>query len=203
MRPSDRHIDALLARGGLSGPEADRVLEAVLARRARRSWLRPWLAVGTGLGLAAAAVVLVIAPFRAGPAGFAPRGAGVEGAVVEVACLGHSVAACPRGTTLLFAVRGGSPGGYLAAWADPVRPGGERVWYFSADQETPLLQASTTSTQALSRGVRIGPEHAAGDYRLHVLLSDRPLSRGELAGTPPGVRARAELTLTITEPAAP
>jgi hypothetical protein len=202
MRRSDRHIDALLARGGLAGSEDDRILEAVLSRHARRSWRRRWFALGTGLSFAAAAaVVLVMGPFRAGREGFAPRGADLEGLAVEVACLGNSLAACPRGATLLFALRGGSPGGYLAAWAEPVRPGGERVWYFSADQETPLLQASPTSAQALSRGVRIGPEHAVGDYRVHVLLSDQPLSRAALEGAPPGVRARAELTLTITEAA--
>jgi hypothetical protein len=198
VRRSDRHIDALLGQGELSGPEADRILQAVLARRSRRSWRR-WFTLGAGLTLAAAAaVVLVVAPHHDG---FAPRGATVAGAAVEVACLGHSLAACPRGATLLFALRGGSPGGYLTAWADPAGPG-QRVWYFSADQETPLLQASESTTQALSRGVRIGPEHLAGDYQLHVVLSEQPLPQA-LVAAPPGVRARAQLSLTITETAAP
>src|SRR5881394_2748877 len=162
MRRLDRHLDALLAESELGGPEDERILEAVLSRRSRRPWWRSSFALGTGLSLAAAvAVVLVIGPFRTGREGFAPRGADVKGLAIDVACLRNSLAACPRGATLLFALRGGSPGGYLTAWAEPVRPGAERVWYFSADQETPLLQATRSAPQALSRGVRIGPEHRA------------------------------------------
>ena len=194
----------LLARGELAGPEADRILEAVLSRHAHRPWRGLRFAVPAGLGLAAAvAAVLVIAPLGDRREGFTARGAHLDGPAIEVACLGHSLAACPRGATLLFAVRGGSPGGYLAAWAEPVRAGAERVWYFSADLETPSLQASPTATQALSRGVRVGPEHAAGEHRLHVLISEQALSQAKLLGDPPGVRLRSELTLTTTEPAAP
>src|SRR5204862_6442507 len=112
--------DALLAQGGLAGPEADRILEDVAAQHARPARRRLWpaLAAGFGVTAAAAAVVLVVGPFRG--SGFAPRGAAGEPVAVEVACLGGSLTACPRGATLMFAAPSGSPGGYLAAWAEPV-----------------------------------------------------------------------------------
>jgi hypothetical protein len=202
MQPSDREIDALLARGGLAGPESDRILDEVLARRARRPWWRLGLTLGAGLGLLATAAAGLVIGLRPGSSGFTPRGAAISGPAVEVVCLGGSLAACPAGATLLFAVRGGSSDGYLAAWAEPARPGGERVWYFSADQESPRLVASAQAAQALSRGVRIGPEHAPGLYRLHVVLSASPLFKAALAnGVPAGVLAHEELTLTVTEPA--
>jgi len=120
---------------------------------------------------------------------------------VEVACLGAQLAACPRGATLLFAARTGAPAGYLAAWAEPAT-GGQRIWYFSADEETPRVDAAIAGTRPLSRGVRIGPEHAPGRYRVHVVLSAQPLSKAALTGaTPPAVKAADEIPLTIVEPA--
>lgn len=211
MRLSDRQIDSLLARGDLSGPESDRILEQVLARRARGSgWRRVWIALGAGLSLAAAAAgVVLVGRGNGRPDGtsgqFAARGAAMNGAVADLqaACIGGSLTACPRGATLLFAVRGGSPGGHLSAWAEPAG-GGERVWYFSADGESPRLPGTEFGSQALSRGVQIGPEHATGAYAVHLLLSDRPLPQSALIGAhPPGVLAETTLALTVVEKVAP
>jgi hypothetical protein len=211
MGLSDRDIDALLAQGRLSGPEADRILEHVLDRTARGGTTRRlWWPLTAGFGLAAAtAALLLIGPMaqREGE-GFTPRG-GAAGATglpatdLDVACLGASLTACPRGSTLLFAVQSGAPAGYLAAWAEPAG-GGERVWYFSADGEAPAVARSTAGTQPLSRGVRVGPEHAAGSYVVHVVLSEQPLTKAALLGpNPPGVVALHTLALDVVEPPRP
>jgi hypothetical protein len=202
---SDRQLDSLLARGDLSGPESDRILETVLARRARRPlWRRLLIPVG-GLTLATVASLLfVVGPLRdAGSSGFAARGGGTGPDDLDVACLNGSRSSCPKGATLLFAARAGAPSGYLAAWAEPVG-GGERIWYFSADGESPRIAAASTGAQPLTRGVRIGPEHAPGEYRVHLVLSAAPLRKTELlTPRPPGVLARQDLPLVITEGAVP
>jgi hypothetical protein len=197
---SDRQIDALLARGDLSGPESDRILETVLARRAHRPLWRRLLAPVGGLTLATAAALLLVAgPFgRGNTPEFAARGTGVGTDDLDVACDGGTRSACPRGSTLLFVAREGAAAGYLAAWAEPIG-GGDRIWYFSAEGEAPRI-APTTGTQPLSRGVLIGPEHATGEYRIHLVLSAAPLRKAELLGAnPPGVLLHQELPLVVKD----
>jgi hypothetical protein len=203
---SDRQIDSLLARGDLSGAESDRILENVLNRRAHRPlWRRLLVPAGGSLTLATAAVLLLVAGPWSGrkTEEFSARGTGVAHDDLDVACMNGSRFACPRGSTLLFAAREGAPSGYLAAWAEPAR-GGERIWYFSAEGEVSRIAPPATGTQPLSRGIRIGPEHSPGEYRVHLVVSATPLGKAELlSASPPGVLLRQELTLVVTEGPAP
>jgi hypothetical protein len=202
---SARELDFLLARGGLSGPEKERVLGRVLdgVAPARPWWRRSWLGLGAGLGTAAAAAAVLVLTLRPGAlpdrsAGLTPRGqeSAQPALDLEVACSDGPLAACPQGSTLLFALRGSIPDGFLGAYAEPAG-GGERIWYFSSEGEAPRVTAAS-GTQPQARGVRLGPEHAAGSYLVHVVLARRPLAKAELtAGTAPEVLATRELSLTV------
>ena len=180
------------------------MLETTRASSGRGKRGRRWgLALGAGLSLATAAgVVRMIAPaVRTRPSGFTPRGAAVGPSDVELQliCTSGTLAACPRGAKVVFAVRGGAPGGYLAAWADPVG-GGERVWYFSAEGQSPHLAAGAAGASALARGVRIGAELAAGTYDVHMVLSTDPLARvavAHLGSGTPGILAQRTVSLTV------
>ncbi len=181
---NDAELDALLARGALSGPTRERVLGGVLERVARER-ARPGAKLAALLMLpaaAAAALWIVGAQWASHPKpadlGFHVRGSSPGAVRVDAVCTGGTLAACPRGSRLVFH---GSPSDgprYLAAFADPI--GGdavnnaERIWYFSAEGETPKLGPS-----AVERSVVIGPEHVAGRYAIHVLVSTRPLPRAE------------------------
>jgi hypothetical protein len=207
MGLSDRRIDALLAKGGLSGPESDRVLEEVLARRARRPlWRRLWAQLVAGLTLATGTALILLGgsltSTRIGT--FVARGGGeAPAADLEVTCVGGSLGACPRDASLMFAVSGKTPTGFLAAWAEPVG-GGERIWYFSADGETPQVESGESGTRAFTRGVRVGPEHITGSYRVHLVVSSRPLGKRELVQDRlSGIVARQEIELTIIDGSKP
>ena len=199
MNHSEDELDRLLARGKLGGPGHDRIVQAVLAGRARegRRWRRPAL-VSSGLALAlAAGVALFAVPDRVrddlrakGPTAARPTPR------LDVSCVGARLDACPVGATLLFATVGASPGGYLTAYAEPVA-GGERIWYFSAEGRSPGV-ATSTGTEVAAEGVTVGAEHAPGEYRVRLWLTGRPVVRAAaLAGAPGDVRAKAEIRLTV------
>jgi hypothetical protein len=105
----------------------------------------------------------------------------------------------------VFSIRGGGgSGGFLAGYAEP-RAGGERVWYFSADSETPAVPAAAAEqTVAFERAIRIGPETPPGEYRVHLFLTRAPMPRSALLapGNPADILARREATLVVV-PAAP
>jgi hypothetical protein len=89
---------------------------------------------------------------------------------------------------------GGATSGYLAAYADPAG-GGERIWYFSADGQSPAL-APVAGTQVARKAILLGHEHVLGDYLVHVLVTARPLSRAEL-GQVPAVIAQRQFSLHV------
>src|SRR5262245_10753184 len=155
MKPSDRDIDTLLARGRLGGPGRDAVLEHVLAKTAPRR--RPAVLVWGSALLATAAVGAVVA-MVALPERLRPKGAGPAPARLDLACAGGSLAACPTGATLVFGVATGSGPEYLAAFAEPTA-GGERIWYFSAET---VSGAPSGAVAPAPKGIRVGPEHAPG-----------------------------------------
>jgi hypothetical protein len=213
MQPTDDEVDRLLAQGRLGGPGRERVFEQVVAgldageRRAKR-----WSARFGGAALAAAAAALGLVLLVARPAshpaadGFRAKGGeGAGSATLELGCLDASLAACPVGSTLVFAASGPGAGATFAfaAYAEPregAAAGAGRIWYFSADNEAPPLPASD-GTRAAKRGIRIGPEHAPGAYLVHVFLSQRPLTREALlAGRLEGVSARRTFNLTVVAP---
>jgi hypothetical protein len=175
----DEDLDWLLAKGTLSGPERDRMFERVVkAARMQRSRSRARRASGAAavaLGLAAGVLLVARAHPNAHPTGsFTARGGATAGTAVEVFCAGGTLGACPRGARLLF---GSVVHGYLAAYAD--RSGsGERIWYFGAGGESPLVGTGPREAPA-DRAILVGPEHAPGAYTLHVLVGSRPLSAAE------------------------
>lgn len=177
-------IENLLSRGNLSGAQRDEIFERVIEQtvlRERRHIWRRWVArwgPGTGLALSAAlAVALWARPRNDSDELRAKGGGGAPGLTVNVECQPGSLSACARGSTLVFSVEGAPAGAYLAGYAEPAR-GGERIWYFSADGESPAL--GTPDSRVLARGVRLGPEHAPGAHRVRLLVTARPLDRSAL-----------------------
>jgi hypothetical protein len=175
MAETDDELDALLARGRLSAPEKERMLERLLAGAAppRRRW-RALFPIA-GLATAAAAVTLVL---LAGRDGFRARGEG--GGVLEVGCRTGARDRCPSGELLLFRVSGVDRPAWLAAWAEPAS-GGERVWYFpTANAAAPRIEPRS-SPQVLSQGVRLGPSQPPGRYQVKLLLLPAPPTRESVA----------------------
>jgi hypothetical protein len=195
--PSDEDIDMMLAGGRLGGPAKERIMEVVAGHATSRrapffARTRNLLAVGLAVAAGAAALLLLV-PRQDH---FGPKGvAGAEVPRLEISCAGGTLAACPVGSRLLF-VAEGADRGYLAAWADPVG-GGERIWYFSRDSQSPAL-APVAGTQVAPKAILLGPEHVPGDYTVHVLVTAEPLSRAE-QGRSAAIAAR-EFTLTVVAP---
>jgi hypothetical protein len=188
----DRRLDFLLAQGRLPGPEKERIKDRLLATRGRgrRAWLMGLLAGGLAVGVGA----LLLMPRMDG---FSVKGGGGQ-AQIEVECLGGESDRCPVGATLLFVVSGAPRLAFLSAYAEPAA-GGERIWYYSAQEDSPAV--TPDKTVPLRRGIRIGPEHRPGSYRLHLILSERPLRREEaLAGRSRAILAARTLPLTVVSP---
>jgi hypothetical protein len=164
----------LLSGGNLSGGQREEVLGRVLAGvEAPARWRRALAWAGGSMALAATAAFLLFVR----PAG-EPRPKGAAAPIVRVDCEPGGLAACRQGGTLMFAVEGARPDARVAAWAEPTA-GGERVWYFSGDGESPAVGDRTTDA-ILRRGIRVGPEHQPGAYRLTVLITETALPRAAL-----------------------
>jgi hypothetical protein len=192
----DDELQRLLARGKLSGPARERVLDRVLDQvappaRKPRAWLVPLvLALGSGV-----AILVLVARPHPDDARWGAKGVLGRAVALEARCGDTDV--CRPGATLMFSVFGSSTPGFLGAYAQRVE-GGERIWYFSAETESPRVPASDQATQPAGRGIVIGPEHTPGQYQVHLFLSAAPASQAELlAGKDPRVRAEAVVPLTI------
>ena len=191
--------DTLLSQGNLSGQQREEVLARVLdqvsaAEPAPRGLRTLW--AGASLALAAALALFVVRPALRGDLGLRARGGASP--IVRVACEPGGLEACRAGGTLLFAVEGAPAAAHLAAFAEPVG-GGERVWYFSAEGESPPV-SDRTADAILRRGIRLGAEHPPGAYRLTVLLTASALPRAtllEVAGAERGALAVRRLSLTV------
>jgi hypothetical protein len=224
---SEQNLDELLAPDHLSGDEREQVLSSVLfgleraddraaaGAPARRPWLRrPWFWALSGAAGAAAAVAVALVLVARPPADRGATGAGdgttVKGAatsagrpMIELVCSRGVLARCPRGSTLVFRIDGLRGTGALTAWADPIAgaagaPGRERIWYFSAEDRTALVDGTAGESLVARKAIAIGPEHADGAYQVHVLLTDRPLARGEaLAPSAGGPTVRAEAAVRL------
>jgi hypothetical protein len=185
-------IDRLLARGRLGGPRHESIAARVIASSARRARpaaapLAGAIAVG-GLG----AILLVGRLTSHGEDGFHSKGQSADKASLDLTCVGGSLGACPVGSTLMFSAGGMPEKAFLGAYADPDGPG-QRIWYFSARTEAPLLARGDGPMRPLRRGIRIGAEHTSRRYRVHVLLTGRPLDPG--ATTPPLAEAIFDLAV--------
>jgi len=204
VRKDDLRLDRLLAKGHLGGPEYDRILNNVLERThrplgQRRAWM---LGPVAGLSLAAAAIVVLLVG-RPAQQPFASKGSApaVSGAL-SIGCPSPvgSPGSCRVGDTLMFEVNAAVVCGHLGAYAERAdAPGGQRIWYFpTATGASPRVDRGE-GTLVVPEGIRLGPEHAPGRYRLTVWVSSRPLQRSEIDSAGADVvRARATLELDVS-----
>jgi hypothetical protein len=90
--------------------------------------------------------------------------------------------------------------GFVSAWAEPAQ-GGERIWYFSAETFSPLVDAVSAIPAATTRAVKIGPEHASGTYVVHIRVTERPMGRDDLLRLPVSAALVSDTgLLTVTSP---
>jgi len=163
-----------------------------------------WSVAGLGsVAVAAAALFLfaprssrlAVSPFRA--KGTATRPSAMQ-PFVEIECLGATLEACPTGSLLV--VRVASVRGFVSAWAEPVG-GGEKIWYFSAETQSPLIDAALASSVSTTRAVKIGPEHAASAYVVEIRVTERPMRRDDLVRIPASAAlASGRVPLRVTPP---
>ena len=199
-------LDSLLGRGGIGATRRDAVLESVLARVRAEAPARPrwrWYFAGFGVAAVAAALLLLVprfsspasSPFRAKGTAARPPASKPS---ADIECVGATLDACPIGSLLVVRVAGVR--GYVSAWGEPAG-GGERIWYFSADTLSPLVDAASTTPALATRAVKIGAEHAAGAYVVEVRVTLRPMRREDLLRLP-GSEALAigRARLTVTTP---
>jgi hypothetical protein len=201
--PSDQELDLLLSRGRVRGPAAERARQRLLddataPRPARGKRLR---VLGPLVALAAAAGIFLVARSALHPDGTGFRQKGGNSArpvLLGLTCSNGTPAACHRGARVSVAFADGASG-YVGGYAEPER-GGERIWYFSAEDGVASV-ASAGGPALATRSVVLGPEHAPGRYRVVLVVARRPLGRAEiLGGATPGVLLRTSLPLTVVAP---
>jgi hypothetical protein len=161
---ADRLIPRLLARRDRLGRvEKDAIFEAVLAGSAppKRRWT--WLAV-IAPALAAAGLVIALAPWRSSHDEFASRGSARPVAMLHARC----ATACTTGAKLLFDTYGTTSYRYVAVFAK--RGDGTVVWLVPDSVEL-------TATGVLDRGVVIDD---AGTYRVYGVFSNAPLAKAAI-----------------------
>jgi hypothetical protein len=204
MKPTrtTEELDSLLGRGSIGATRRDDILQTVLAHvkaeaPARTRWR--WSLAGLATAAAAAALILFVPRFPPPTSSsFRAKGTGVTAPSVRLECLDATLDACPTGSLLVVRVAGVS--GFVSAWAEP-REGGERIWYFSAETFSPLVDAVSAIPAATTRAVKIGPEHTSGTYVVQIRVTERPMGRDDLLRLPVGAAlAAAQVSLTITSP---
>lgn len=167
MNTDDRLTSRLLAgRDELSRIEKDRILDAALPSAPKRlRWV--WLAVPA----LAAMVLFIVAPWKSHD-DFTARGGNEPVGTMQASCTGG----CARGGKLLFDLHGTTGYRYFAAFAR--RGDGPVLWYFpTTDGATSI---AVPANGVVDRGIVIGPEHAAGTYRVFGVFSAEPLTRAQL-----------------------
>jgi hypothetical protein len=98
----------------------------------------------------------------------------------------------------MFSVNTAVASGFLGAYAERLGDSShERIWYFpTATSEAPRVSPGE-GTVILTEGVRVGPEHRPGDYRVTVWLSEQPLMREQVGATLNRESTVATLSLKI------
>ena len=186
-------MDRLLARGKMSAPRADAILERVyetLEREKPRKVvpIRYW--ASAALAAAAAVLLLIVVPRDPGGPGVDEIG-DLPG--LRVRCVGGTLSACPMSAKLVFEVTGKEASGFLSAYAEPIGHAGERVFYYSKEDGSAQVPG-----QAAARPVGLA---RAGRYRVHAVITERPLTREELvrAASKAGreVRAKVQLEMVV------
>jgi hypothetical protein len=196
----DNELDRLLARGRLSGPDRDRILDRVLQNVGTEPARRPrgWLVAIASAAAAAIVAVVVWVALQPGDRdeGFRTKGGGA-GVAVEIGCRhGEDIRRdrCARGDRLLVQVDGLGQEAYLAAWADG--PDGRRVWYFPEDDGVMPRVVPGGGPVLVDRSVGIGDEHAPGNYQITVLILAEKAGREELLDAEPMTVQSFDLEVT-------
>jgi len=216
LKGDDPQIDRLLSRGYLGGPRHDAILREVLKGAevpSRARSLRRWLALALVPGAAVAAglaVWLTVASPAQPP--FTEKGGagGVPASAVNLACGPAKGRVCRVGDTLMFTVNAAVISGYFGAYAervDAAPPGvgnqgaaGERIWYFPTAAGAAPVVAPGQGTLVLPDGIRLGPEHRPGRYRVTVWLSSAPLGRSAVDKAPAdALRGRSTIDFRVSE----
>jgi hypothetical protein len=201
VKRDDAELDQLLARGRLSGRQYDEIAGRVMKQLAprRQRWLWPAV-VPAAAGVALGAWLLVSGNVLQRPGGRAPAGsaaadgfrskgdlpsapASEESALAvafDVGCARAARRVCRLGDTLMFSVPAGAASGYLGAYAERLdEPGARRIWYFpDSSGGSPRIDAASV-TRVLTDGVRLGPPHLPGKYRITLWVSPTPVLRTE------------------------
>jgi len=190
-------LDDLLARGRLGAPRRERIFEEV-DRRVRRRHASRFLFVAGPVALAAG-LAFLLRPHGAGQDQYAAKG--TLQSPVELGCSGGELSHCPRGSKLLFRLDALPSAGFLHAYAEPLDPERERVWYYPTVANPPPRVEPTAVGQIMGQGIVVGPEHVPGPYRVHLVIASTPLSREELlSGTVMNVVASDVVEMVIVEP---
>jgi hypothetical protein len=110
-------------------------------------------------------------------------GSGRPLGVVTVGCGSEARHSCKLGESLLFSVTGATVPVHLLAYAERVDdPAAGRIWYFPrADRAAPRVDAKG-GTRVLEDGIRLGPPHVRGQYRVKVWLVESALTRADVGG---------------------
>jgi len=180
-----KDLERLLARGYLSGAQYDEIEGRVIGRTAAPQRLSLRRVAPAALGAASLAAALAL--WLRAPSEFTAKG-GLAGGVgsIDISCNRPNRHQCASGDTLAFIVNSATASGYLGAYAERVGDlKKERIWYFPGAGEAGPQVVPGAGTVVLPQGIRIGPEHKAGQYLLTVWLSARPLSRVEVDLTEP------------------
>jgi len=198
---STAELDYLLAAGRLGGVQRDKILEAVVETvrsektRAPKLWrfYSKQKAIAAAGALAAVAAWVTLGPHprdRRDP--FQAKGSQHHDEVwIDATCLGGSLGACRRGSIMAFSVEGASPEMFITAWLESSKAG----------SIVPLLlnEPPPASNRVLPHGARISDDQPLGDYRVHVVVTRRPIAGQIVAAVPEHeLVSRSDTTIRVT-----
>lgn len=186
----------LSGRPGLSRPEKEEILEAVLDRvqpeAPESSWSHGWL--GVVLAMASAALALVLIPRSIPPLDndeFTARGTN-RGPQLSAICAATSVPGrCAQGGELLFELADGAAWSHIAMFA--FRSDGAVIWYAPDEPAgVSLTLEHEGRIVLLPKKITLGSEHVPGRYDVVAVLSTRPLDRAAIRRIYEAPRAHPE-----------
>ena len=121
--------------------------------------------------------------------------------VLELSCTPGTLAACPRSASLVFSASGGGAASYLSAYAEPLAPDAEPVFYLSEEDGSPKL-AQPAKGDRSEYTLALPVAHPLGRYRVHAFLASYPLERAEMldgVGDVSAVAVRIQVEIMIVD----